>query len=162
MCRHLFKGAFLKINFFWPSGRCPQCNGRGRTTKKKQFKVSKSAPPGLALASLFVSHFFQFFGHPSQTKRCFCTFGSKNKYFEVFWGLHVDLTPKNAFERLTLIYKLSLKCKRVRLALFLIKHKTWPIFVKNQLRLLTLNLSLKFISKCHCITICNFRWKYSR
>ena len=42
-------------------------------------------------------NFFPFFGHPSQTKRFFCTFGPKITNFYILGGQHVHLTPKKRF-----------------------------------------------------------------
>ena len=42
-------------------------------------------------------NFFQFFGHPQQTKRFFCTFGPKITYFYILGGQHVHLTPPKCF-----------------------------------------------------------------
>ena len=42
-------------------------------------------------------NFFQFFGHPSHTKRFFCTFGPKITYSYILGGQHVHLTPKKCF-----------------------------------------------------------------
>ena len=42
-------------------------------------------------------HFFQFFGHPSHTKRFFCTFGPKITYSYILGGQHVHLTPQKCF-----------------------------------------------------------------
>ena len=47
--------------------------------------------------SNFFFIFFQFFGHPSCTKRFFCTFGQKITYFYILGGQHVHLTPKKCF-----------------------------------------------------------------
>ena len=41
--------------------------------------------------------FFQFFGHPSHTKRFFCTFGPKITYSYILGGQYVHLTPKKCF-----------------------------------------------------------------
>ena len=41
--------------------------------------------------------FFQFFWHPSQTKRFSCTFGQKITYFYILGGQHVHLTPQKCF-----------------------------------------------------------------
>ena len=42
-------------------------------------------------------NFFQFFGHPSHTKRFFCTFGPKITYSYILGGQHVHLTSKKCF-----------------------------------------------------------------
>ena len=42
-------------------------------------------------------NFFLFFGHPSQTKRFFCTFGPKITYFYILGGQQVHLTPPKCF-----------------------------------------------------------------
>ena len=42
-------------------------------------------------------NFFQFFGHPSHTKRFFCTFGQKITYLLILRGQHVHLTPQKCF-----------------------------------------------------------------
>ena len=39
-------------------------------------------------------NFFQFFWHPSHTKRFFCTFWPQIIYFYILGGQHVYLTPK--------------------------------------------------------------------
>ena len=46
---------------------------------------------------LIFFNFFQFFGHPSDTKRFFCTFGQNITYFYVLRRQHVHLTPKKCF-----------------------------------------------------------------